>query len=63
MKFAGNTHIIMSLIVTVLSPIFLPIFCQWYEQQTGISPVPIYAIYILIGFVNWILIGFIKADQ
>lgn len=63
MEFAGKTHIVISLIITLLSPILLPLFGQWYHQQTGIDPVGIYAVYTFVGLVNWMLIGFKLGDS
>lgn len=62
MKFAGKTHLAISIIATLLSPIFLPIFGQWYNQKTGISPDGMYFVYIAMGLVNWLFIVFKRTE-
>jgi hypothetical protein len=39
-----------------ITSLLIPIFGQWYEQQTGIMPIVFYAISIIGGFATCVII-------
>lgn len=44
-------------ICTLISALLVPIFTQWYEQQTGIFPTGFYMVLIVGGFISYFAIG------
>lgn len=48
-----KTKILKTILVVfgaMISALLIPIFGQWYEQQTGIMPIVFYAVSVLGGF-------------
>lgn len=43
-------------IFTLISALLLPIFTQWYEQQTGIFPIGFYMVLIVGGFISYVAV-------
>jgi hypothetical protein len=41
-----STKLIIAFIGSILGSLLLPVFTQWYEQQTGINPIGFYFVYI-----------------
>ena len=46
------TKLALSIVVTIIATLLVPVFGQWYEQQTGINPVAFYTVSSLIGVMN-----------
>jgi hypothetical protein len=46
-------HFAISLIITLLGALLLPIFCQYYEQKTGIYPLVFVIFSGAVTFFNW----------
>lgn len=44
-------------ICTLISALLVPIFTQWYEEQTGIWPSGFYVILIVGGFISYAAVG------
>jgi hypothetical protein len=44
-------------ICTLISALVVPIFTQWYEQQTGIWPGGFYVTLVVGGFISYFLVG------
>ena len=44
-------------ICTLVSALLVPIFTQWYEQQTGIFPIGFYIVLVVGGFMSYFAIG------
>jgi len=44
-------------ICTLISALLVPIFTQWYEQQTGISPQGFYIVLVVGGFISYVAVG------
>jgi hypothetical protein len=49
-----KTHIIVTVIVMILGSLLVPIFSQWYEQETGIIPVPFISVVMIFSIANLI---------
>ena len=44
-------------ICTLISALLVPIFTQWYEQQTGISPTGFYFALIMGGVASYFMVA------
>jgi hypothetical protein len=49
-----TTKLIIAFVMATISALFIPIFTQWYYQQTGIYPIGFWFVWILGGFVSMI---------
>jgi uncharacterized membrane protein len=49
-----ETKLYIMFICTLISALLVPIFTQWYEQQTGKSPMAFMFVLILGGFLLYI---------
>jgi hypothetical protein len=47
-----KTHLIVTVIAMILGSLFMPIFTQWYEQETGIIPVPFISVVMIFSIAN-----------
>lgn len=47
-----TTKLIIAFIISILGSLILPVFTQWYTQQTGIVPIGFYIVYVLGSFVS-----------
>ena len=43
----------------VISAALVPIFLKWYEQQTGIEPILLSLVFILIGIAGFAVSGYL----
>ena len=43
-------------ICTLISALIVPIFTQWYEEQTGIYPGGFYIVLVVGGFISYFAI-------
>ena len=43
-------------ICTLISALLVPIFTQWYEQQTGIWPGGFYLVLFIGGFISYMAV-------
>lgn len=44
-------------ICTLISALLVPIFTQWYQQQTGINPIGFYMVLCIGGFIFYFMVG------
>ena len=44
-------------ICTLISALLVPIFTQWYEQQTGICPTGFYFVLIMVGVASYFMVA------
>jgi hypothetical protein len=42
---------VLTIVIAIVLALMLPIFAQWYEKQTGISPDTLYGIGTFGGFI------------
>jgi xanthine/uracil permease len=56
MKIGGKTHIVISVIVTLIGTLLIPVFFQWWEQQTGIYPYGTLGFCVLLSLINFVVI-------
>lgn len=42
-----TTKLIIAFIASILGSLLLPVFTQWYTQQTGIDPIAFYFVYTI----------------
>lgn len=49
--------LLIMFICTLISALVVPIFTQWYEQQTGIWPGGFYVTLVVGGFISYFLVG------
>lgn len=47
-----TTKLIIAFIISILGSLIIPVFTQWYTQQTGIAPIGFYIVYVLGSFVS-----------
>ena len=52
-----STKLIIAFIGSILGILLLPVFTQWYEQQTGINPIGFYFVYIFGSLISIITIA------
>jgi hypothetical protein len=43
--------------VSIVGSLLIPIFTQWYEQQTGMNPIGFYFVYVLGSFISIVAIA------
>ncbi len=58
-----RTHIIVTAITMILGSLLVPIFAQWYEQNTGIFPLVFLSILIILSIANLIYLLFNIIDE
>ena len=51
-----KTHTVLTIIGSLLVAFLLPIFLQWYEQQTGISPFAAIFVVLVLSITNMFLL-------
>ena len=49
-----KTKLIIAFIASMLGSLLLPVFTQWYTQQTGISPIGFYIVYVVGSIISLI---------
>lgn len=47
-----QAKLIIASLLALISSLIVPIFTQWYYQQTGMYPVGFWFVYILGGFIS-----------
>ena len=52
-----QAKLIIASLLALISSLIIPIFTQWYFQQTGMYPIGFWFIYILGGIVSIIAIA------
>lgn len=52
-----KTKLIIAFIISIICSLLLPIFTQWYEQVTGITPVVFWFIYVVGSLVSILAIA------
>ena len=59
-----RTHIIATVITMILGSLLVPIFAQWYEQNTGIFPIPFLTALVILSVANaiYLLINIIDKN-
>jgi len=46
------TKLAIALAISIIGSLMIPIFTQWYEQQTGLSPIGFYFVYVFGSFIS-----------
>ena len=44
------TKLAIALAISIIGSLMIPIFTQWYEQQTGMTPIGFYFVYVMGSF-------------
>ena len=44
-------------VCTLISTLVVPIFTQWYEEQTGIWPGGFYVVLVFGGIISYLTVG------
>ena len=44
-------------VCTLISTLVVPIFTQWYQEQTGIWPGGFYVVLVVGGFISYFAVG------
>lgn len=52
-----KTKLIIAFIISIICSLLLPVFTQWYEQVTGITPIAFWFIYTVGSFIGIISIA------
>jgi len=52
-----TTKLAIALAISIIGSLMIPIFTQWYEQQTGITPIGFYFVYVMGSFFSIIAIA------
>jgi uncharacterized membrane protein len=42
-----TTKLAIAFAISIIGSLLIPIFTQWYEQQTGITPIVFYFVYVM----------------
>ena len=51
------TKLAIAFAVSIVGSLLIPIFTQWYEQQTGLYPIGFYFVYVIGSFMSIISIA------
>lgn len=46
------TKLAIAFAISIVGSLLIPIFTQWYEQQTGITPIGFYFVYVFGSFIS-----------
>jgi hypothetical protein len=49
--------LLIMFICTLISTLVIPIFTQWYEEQTGIWPGGFYAVLVFGGIISYLTVA------
>ena len=49
--------LLIMFICTLISTLLVPIFTQWYEEQTGIYPGGFYVVLVFGGIISYVAVG------
>jgi hypothetical protein len=41
------TKLAIAFAISIIGSLLIPIFTQWYEQQTGMTPIGFYFVYVI----------------
>jgi uncharacterized membrane protein len=45
-----TTKLAIAFAISIIGSLLIPIFTQWYEQQTGMTPIGFYFVYVMGSF-------------
>lgn len=51
-----QNKLLIMFICTLISALVVPIFTQWYEEQTNITPMGFYFVLIVGGFISYMAV-------
>jgi hypothetical protein len=46
------TKLAIAFAISIVGSLLIPIFTQWYEKQTGITPIGFYLVYVMGSFIS-----------